>query len=1605
MRHHPIRSGLIQVLLFASLFTATTLPGLAMQASPALPTTQLTDTVYRADGTAATGTVLVSWPAFTTAAGLSVPAGNTSVTIASGGLLTLALAPNAGSNPMGSYYTAVYHLDDGTVTREYWVVPVSSTPVTIAAIKSTVLPATVALQTVTKSYVDTAIANAVTGGTTAYVPIAGGTMTGPLVLPADPVSSLQAADKHYVDTSVAAVGGGSGGKVALLPSASQTVTQPAGTALSVNRLNGVAYASQYTTGAGVNGIGNAAASTDCASGCEIKADASYSAAEPLHPLQWNSQTHVEDTRQGGRWDSFLNPENQQTPGTESGQAIDVTSTRSGAALHQLTGTRQPASIGLALSNEAPAGGSNLFPQSIDTTLPYFKSGYSALTVTGTYNTQGQHVLAPHGITCYGVGDCLIGSQYITSSGGFRDEADEGTHPMDLQIAEDARVFDGTCASGCTTGSTAVTITPTAGAGTQGDGRFLIDTAPAKVLSTGSLIGGASGCTGSPSTPHATASFTGTSFPLSTFFATGQTIPSQTADVAPGTVTFLIATAAAPSGYATNTSAAPAASGLACIADQASGVLPSNYEMAPYTVIDATHLQITFKKAHAALASVAIGGLCGYGLEQTVDTASGIRQVFPVIGSFSANGLYYAGTTAAIVGQQGTTSAFANVNAAIATLSRSSNLVTLTTSSALPFDLNGLTVTISGAADSSYNGSFPVTTTSANTLTYAQTGANSSTTGGSLTLLTGGFALYPMAEVLSVFDPAAKSVDGLFTLAPNNVAWAAGDTVEEPHFFQQAVAADTSFITQTSPRPTTYTRAGITYQGNNGPGLQGFTITNSTPASSYIGNGGTHSLPDLAFQALGPWRRTFSLQAGDQSAFTVSCNSHGCGRWNSPYNLFELQSSAGTDTIQWQPGSSTLAFSLRGTPYTFSPTSFTAGTINATTLNAATLNGALSASNLTGTLAAARLPVFGASGTAHAAGAVPDPGATSGATRYLREDGTWDVPPGGSGGSGTVTSLAASSWPAWLTPTVTNSTTTPSIAVTAAPIPNSALASSTVTVNGTACALGASCTAFAYATLPQQSSVLADYQLADGSGTAPADSSGNGNTGSFPAAPAAPTWTSQGISCSGGYPATATGQYFTTAGTQNAKSIMMVYTINPPLGNNGPSYPTYYTLFANPAISGLGLYAPSQNYGYQSGMTLNGSQYTLLDGSIVGTHVMIVVLGVAGSSQTTDQYYLDGTLIPAAQVQGTFGKSTGVYDVCGAPTGYSTYMYGNVYRATFWSTQLSAADVAAASGLSKTLAQSRGVNFNNASANPAATTNQLVCTGDSLTNGEGVTPFCTASLLSTRLTYNVVNYGIGNIGANVNASLLPYREQLAYAPNAVSNVSFIWNGTNDISTKGFTAQQALNSIIEECNINRKFGFRTIVATPISRANSGTSEDAADKDTLGPLIRQYAVPGGCDVLADFAGNPIVGADGAYANTTYFQGDQTHLTALGQSSIIAPMASHAIDQLTGSTLTNCDPNVVTTATYTSVASDGCKVFNTASNSITDTLPSAIGYTGRVIRRCNASTSGSNTLTIAAPSDTPFNNTAGSTAVTVPNNACKDFKSTLISTAAAGEFWQQLN
>lgn len=1441
-------------------------------------TTEVTDTIYLADGSPAAGTVLVSWPAFTTSTGQSVPSGSTSTTLNTNGVLDVRLTPNAGATPIGTYYTAVYHLADGSVNREYWVVPASQTPVQLSAIRSTVLPTAVAMQTVSKSYVDTAIAAAIAGApvdsANPYVLKSGDSMKGALALVGDPTTPTQAATKNYVDVNVAAVTSGLSQKIATFPAGAQTIAQPAGTQFSVNRINGEEYASQYQDNRGANGIANALAGPDCAAGCNLKAEQNYVSTELYTPSQWSDGTHIEDLRGGQRRDTYLNPESVLAPGLEAGQVVNVTATRDTAAIHQATRTETPASTGIEIDHQALAGGSNSFPELVSSDLPYFKTNYSALNIKGSYNTQGQHVLAPKDTSCYGVGDCLIGSQFIHAFGGFRDDADEGAHLFDTQVREDPRVFTGTCSSGCTAGSTSLQVASIVNGGTQGDGRYLIDTNPAKTLTAGMITGpGAAG-------PNASVAFSGTNFPVSTFFQTAASIPPQADNIAPGTVTVAIATTGLPNGFSASTSAAPAPTGVACVADPTASVNGiESFETANYTVVDGTHLQLSLKRAHVAHATVAIGGLCGYGLEQTVDTTSGIRQVFPVIGSYSATGLYYAAGATPVVGVMGQTSAFVNLSLAITSAVRSGNTVTLTTASNLPVDVSSLQMTVAGVADSSYNGSFVVTSTAANKVTYTQTGANSSSTGGTLSILTGSYVLYPMAEVLSVMNPSTKLVDGQMTLAPNTVAWAANDPVEEPHYYQEKVAGDVNLFSQYVPRPNVYVQSGVQYEGNDGPGLRGWLVSNATPPTNYYGNGGSHIVPDAALVLQGPWKRSFIADAGEQSVFTIHCNLHGCGKWNSTYNLFELDSSVATDTISFNPSTSGLSMSLRGTPYSFTPQSFTAGTINATTVNATTLNGAVSAS---------QLPVFKASGSAHAPGAVPDPGATAGTTRYLREDGSWAVPAGG----GTVSGS-------------TGSTLTPN--------------------------------------------AIADYNFMQGTGTTVVDSSGNGNNGTFLSGTHAPQWAQNGLSFTSADPY----QGVTLPATlNNTQTFEFAVYVNPFPATNGIAQTDLYPAFLTSSLGTAGvslLHSSGTRGAYTAGIVAGGTTKLATTQLFSGFHVVTYVLGTG--SGNLDHVYIDGVEYPYKTQSSSFGLQTsGNYFLSsgGASPYAQSGLLGTMYRARFFSTQLTPAQI-----LSDSIALAHEVAARGVSVAPhqiLGNAPMLHIIGDSISCSWTGSVCNDASSWSAQLTlmnqpsYTRTNWAI--YGATVQAIDGSESDRVARrcTSDAGQAIALVDAGLNDLV--GGTAAQAFQYLTGEVQTLKRAGCKVFVGTMISDGGNssvtGTPTMDAQKNAYDALILQQAKSIGADGVLDFAANPLLGADGANTSSNFLS-DHTNPSAAGQQ-LMAAAASNALNYYFG--YNEANPHTVTSLPYNMTAADGVISLSGVTGSGNLTLPDCTGQSGAVYR-----------------------------------------------------------
>ena len=164
----------------------------------AISTTTVQGTVYLANGQPGAGTLVLSWPSFTTGSGQLVAADSTTVTIAPDGFVSVNLAPNLGATPAGQYYTAVYYVSDGTTSTQYWVVPAGA-QATLGQVQAQLMPAAQAVQTVSKAYVDEAIAS-LAGG---ILTVTGATMTGPLTLCCDPTQPLQAADKHYVDENIA----------------------------------------------------------------------------------------------------------------------------------------------------------------------------------------------------------------------------------------------------------------------------------------------------------------------------------------------------------------------------------------------------------------------------------------------------------------------------------------------------------------------------------------------------------------------------------------------------------------------------------------------------------------------------------------------------------------------------------------------------------------------------------------------------------------------------------------------------------------------------------------------------------------------------------------------------------------------------------------------------------------------------------------------------------------------------------------------------------------------------------------------------------------------------------------------------------------------------------------------------------------------------------------------------------------------------------------------------------------------------------------------------------------------------------------------------------
>ncbi len=181
-----------------------------LQAAPS--TTTIADVVYRADGTPASGVLIISWPAFSTSDGAAVGAGTQSVTLGAGGTLSVQLVPNLNASPANTVYSVTYQLSDGTTKTEYWTVGTTS-PTTIAAVRIVLGATSSATQMATRQYVDAAVAGKALDSSVVHVSgtetIAGTKQFSVAPSVPAPVTATDAVNKAYVDTAVSTVGAGS----------------------------------------------------------------------------------------------------------------------------------------------------------------------------------------------------------------------------------------------------------------------------------------------------------------------------------------------------------------------------------------------------------------------------------------------------------------------------------------------------------------------------------------------------------------------------------------------------------------------------------------------------------------------------------------------------------------------------------------------------------------------------------------------------------------------------------------------------------------------------------------------------------------------------------------------------------------------------------------------------------------------------------------------------------------------------------------------------------------------------------------------------------------------------------------------------------------------------------------------------------------------------------------------------------------------------------------------------------------------------------------------------------------------------------------------------
>lgn len=434
----------------------------------------------------------------------------------------------------------------------------------------------------------------------------------------------------------------------------------------------------------------------------------------------------------------------------------------------------------------------------------------------------------------------------------------------------------------------------------------------------------------------------------------------------------------------------------------------------------------------------------------------------------------------------------------------------------------------------------------------------------------------------------------------------------------------------------------------------------------------------------------------------------------------------------------------------------------------------------------------------------------------------------------------------------------------------------------------------------------------------------------------PTW----IAGTGGLQFTATGngisggQYLRLPAALNAAQSMVLFVGHQPLNIALGAY-------ANLVVSDSGVHATTSGLAVvdappvsNNGNTALGSGSTVVilqsynNGYIGGTLTPGPIgkvcigfnLGVAANS-TTDQYYINGTLVRGSGSSVAFNTSlAGQYRIGGVPAlfgSYQSWFTGQVYYAVFYNRALTAAEMAQVSNFLNQTVTNRGVIVG---AGISAAGNMILSDGDSIQNHDGgwmqyntidpnqIGPFNQAAVsISGDNAIQMIQRSWA--ADSILPPSSPYPSNTT--PGGLAIAEFMI-GTNSLGALPANAQTDNQICAAYSRARRNAGWNKIIQSTVM----DTSTDSYH-DNFNWFIRKnyktYA-----DGLADVAADPALGADGANSNNlnNYYFDNGVHPSNAGQMRIAA-IKSRVINHIIGNTLESGSPNVAgTTATINNTA-----------------------------------------------------------------------------------------